>query len=733
LVLLAATLVAYQPAWHGKRIWDDDGHLTPPELRSINGLARIWTHVGATQQYYPLTFTAFWVQHRLWGDATLGYHLVNILLHCTSALLFLIIVLRLDVPGAYLAAAIFALHPVHVESVAWMTQLKNTLSCVFYLGSALAYLVFDRTRRTRSYALALVLFVMGLMSKTAIVTLPVGLLIVFWWKRGTLSGKRDVLPLVPFFLAGLIAGIVTICLERSLYGARGGDFELAADERCLVAGRAICFHLGKLLWPANLLFMYPRWNLNPEAWGQYLYPAAILLIIAALWGLRHRSRGPLAALLLFSCTLFPTLGFFNVGTFRYSFVNDHHQYLASLGIIAMVSAAATLAARRWPFLCRPLVAASLSLALVAALSILTWRQSRMYGDLQTLWRTTLARNPQCYLAAINLGSAVYDHGQVDEAIAHFRKALEIYPAYPDAHLDLGIALAKKGLLEEAIKQYEEALAVRPRFMEAHINLGNALAQKGRMDEAVVQYQQALEIQPGNGRIYFNLGGALAKMGRVDEAINALEKGLQLLPAFPDAHNSLGSLLVEKGRTDEAIHHFHEALRSQPDLAEARSNLADALARKGDVDGAVAQFSRALDVNSTDPTTHSRLAAVLASRGRTQEALEHYRAALKLLPNSTEVLNNLAWILAATANPRFRNGQEAVLLAEKACKLTEYRRPVMVGTLAAAYAEAGRFPEAVATAEKAAALADQANEGALATRNRQLLELYRAGKPARDQP
>ena len=251
LLLVITTLLAYQPAWQGKPLWDDAAHLTPPELRSLAGLARIWTEVGATQQYYPATFTAFWVQHRLWGDATLGYHLVNILLHCLCALLFLRILRRLEVPGAWLAAAIFALHPVHVESVAWMAQLKNTLSGVFYLGSMLAYLGFDRTGSRRLYALALGLFVLGLLSKTAIVTLPAAMLVIFWWKRGSLSWKQDALPLAPFFLAGLAASLVTVWLEQSLYGARGAEFQFSFLERCLVAGRAIWFHLGKLLWPVE--------------------------------------------------------------------------------------------------------------------------------------------------------------------------------------------------------------------------------------------------------------------------------------------------------------------------------------------------------------------------------------------------------------------------------------------------------------------------------------------------
>src|ERR1035438_8446847 len=536
LLLVLATLMAYQPAWHGQRLWDDEAHLTQPELRSLNGLARIWTDIGATQQYYRLSFTAFWAQHRLWGDSTLGYHLVNILLHCLSALLFLTILRRLEVPGAWLAAALFALHPVHVESVAWMSQLKNTLSGVLYLSSGLAYLGFDRTRKKGLYALALGLFVMALLSKTATVTLPAAMLVVFWWKRRRLSWKQDTLPLMPFFVAGLAAGLVTVLLERSLYGARGAEFGFPFIERCLIAGHAIWFHLGKLLWPADLLFIYPRWQISQAAWPQYLYPAAVLALLAGLWRLRHRSRAPLAALLLFIGALFPTLGFFNVCTFRYTFVNDHHQYLASLGIIALVAAGITTAfggvqspkskvqspqppsplpsphpkgiyktvqspESKVQSLPSPLpsphrmergrsfLRAMSCGALLLALGVLTWRQARIYVGEETLWGITAARNPLCYLAHSKLGGLLFQQGRVDEAIARYQKALDICPDFAEAHNDLGVALLKKGQLGEAIAHFLKALGSEPRDGRIYFNIGNALFRQGKLDEAIDYLQR----------------------------------------------------------------------------------------------------------------------------------------------------------------------------------------------------------------------------------------------------
>jgi hypothetical protein len=263
--MLVALVCAYRPAWNGEPVWDDDGHMTKPELRSAAGLVRIWTELGATQQYYPLVHTTFWVEHRLFGDSTPGYHALNILLHFFSALLLVAILRRLDIPGAWLAGWIFALHPVMVESVAWITELKNTLSGVFFLGTALAYVTFDRTRSKRHYAIALVLFFCGLLAKSVIVTLPGALLVVFWWMRGRISWRRDVVPLLPFFAIGLVAGLFTAWVERRFIGAVGGDFNLTFVERCLIAGRALWFYLSKLLFPANLIFIYPRWHIDSAA------------------------------------------------------------------------------------------------------------------------------------------------------------------------------------------------------------------------------------------------------------------------------------------------------------------------------------------------------------------------------------------------------------------------------------------------------------------------------------
>ncbi len=275
-LLVCAVLLAYAPAFNGALLWDDDGHVTKPELQSFHGLWRIWFDLGATQQYYPLLHSVFWLEHRLWGDAVFGYHLTNVLLHALAALLVVAIMRRLGLRGGWLAAFIFALHPVCVEAVAWISEQKSTLSTVLYLSSALVYLNFDRTRKRSLYFLAFGLFLFALLSKTVTATLPAALLVVFWWQRKRIDWKRDVLPLAPWFTAGITGGLFTAWVERRFIGADGSDFALSIAQRVLLPGRVIWFYLWKLIWPVNLTFIYPRWTVDASAWWQYLFPVGVL-------------------------------------------------------------------------------------------------------------------------------------------------------------------------------------------------------------------------------------------------------------------------------------------------------------------------------------------------------------------------------------------------------------------------------------------------------------------------
>ncbi len=493
-MIIAATIVAYSPALHGGLVWDDKMHITRPEMRTLFGLYRIWFEVDAAFQYYPLLHTAFWIEHKLWGDVTVGYHLLNVLLHVSSAMLSAWILRKLSIPGAFLAAAVFALHPVHVESVAWISEQKNTLSTVFYLASILAYLRFDETRRVDWYLGTLGLFICALLTKTVTATLPGALLVIFWWKRGRLSWRRDALPTVPLFLLGAGAGLLTAWWELRINHSTGSGFQLTTAQRLLLAGRAIGFYIGKLIWPSGLSFIYPSWNVDASSVFQYLFPLGLLGLAAAFWRVRRRTRAPLAALLFFVGTLFPSLGFFNFYAFRYSLVADHLQYVASLGPITLFAAGAARAfLRSGPGAQRTLTLASLLLLLT--LGTLSWRQSGVYRSHDQVWLDTLKKNPTCWMAYNNLASSYARQGRMNEALFYLREAVHLKSDDEEVHNNLGVVLARQGRAEEAISHFREALRLQPDCAKAHYNWGLSLAGQGRLEEAVAHYREALRINP----------------------------------------------------------------------------------------------------------------------------------------------------------------------------------------------------------------------------------------------
>ncbi len=727
-LIVFLVFLAYLPALHGGFVWDDDSWTTIiiNLLRDTSGLRLMWFQPTALQQYYPLSGTTFWLDYQLWKFWTTPYHVENVLLHALAALLFWRLLLRLQVPGAWLAGALFALHPVMVESVAWITERKNVLSLVFYLGALLAYLRYAQSM-TRGecqvtgtaeiaaatgsspvtgrpaealakaghpslfYGLAFVLFLCALLAKTTTFSLPAVILLIGWWKRGQIRWRADVLPTLPFFALALGLCAVTAWLEKNHVRAQGPDFALSFPQRCLIAGQAFWFYPGKLFWPANLCFVYPRWQPNPDVWRPWLYPATAFGALFTLWLARGRiGRGPVTALFFYVGTLFPVLGFMNAYGMRYSFVWDHWVYLSALGIFALVAA---LVVRVAESLRRPAVVYGFGAIVLPVLGLLTWRQAGTYIDVETLWRDTLVKNPDCWMAYCNLG----------------------------------VALGDKGRLDEAIENYHKALQIDPNNFEAHYNLGNALADQSRFDEAIQNYHKALQSNPNSFQALNNLGNALFHQNRFDEAIENYRKAIQLNPNFSDALNNLGVALAAKGRFDEAIENCRKAIQINPNFSDALDNLGVALAAKGRFDEAIENYHKALQINSNCAETCFHLGMTLAQLGRTREAVAQYREALRLNPNLAGALNNLAWVLVASPDDELRNGPEAVRLAERACELTHYGDPSLIDTLAAAYAECGRFPEAVTAEEKAEQLATAAGLWEVAAKNRQMLELYRAGK------
>ena len=709
MLVVCATIIAYLPSLAGSFLWNDSDYVTAPALRPFGGLVRIWTEVGATQQYYPLLHSAFWIQHRLWGDHALGYHVFTLLLHAGSAVLFALVLRRLldggprrpagqvPYPGAeWLAALLFALHPVHVESVAWISEQKNTLSLAFYLASALAYLNYDDGRRPRTYFAALALFALSLLCKTVTSTLPAALLVALWWKRGRLDWRRDVMPLAPWLAIGAAAGMFSSWVERTYGGARGAEFDIPFAARALVAGRAVWFYAGKLAWPFGLNFIYPRWTVDAAAWWQWLFPVGVLAAGAALWALRRRSRGPLAAFLFFVGSLFPVLGFVNLYGARYSWVWDHWQYLPDLGLIAL---AAVGIAAGWTHVA-PQVR-RLGQGTVAAVAVflgaLTWSHCGMFHDDRTLYLENLQLNPGSWMAYNNLGvqlDAV--PGRTEEAVGQFQKALSLNPGLFEAHNNLGCDLEKlPGRMDDAIAQFGEAIRLKPDFAEAHYNLGNALGAEGRTQESIAQFQEALNLKSHYAEAHYNLANTLNSLGRTGEAVEHFEAAIRSRPEFAAAHNNLGLTLSKMpGRLNDAAAQFQEALRLDPNIAEAHANLGNALAAMpGRLDEAIAQFGEALRLKPDYAEAHFYLGNALVQAGRIPEAIQQYGKTLEIQPDLAEASNNLGMLLCRTGHP-----QEGLVCIEAALRAKPDFVPAHFAR-GAALLQTGQKDEAVAEFER----------------------------------
>lgn len=569
-VLILITVAAYGRAVQAGYIWDDADYVYEnANLQSLAGLRDTWLVPKSLPQYYPLVHTSYWLEYQLWGLMPAGYHAVNILLHAANGVLLWRVLLRLQVPGAWFAAAVFVLHPVHVESVAWITERKNTLSGLFYLAAAYFFLraKLDLSERPWiAFLSAYLCFVAAMLCKTVAATLPAALLVVLWWKNGKLTW-RDMLATVPMFAVGVPLGMHTAWLERYHVGASGPEWSYTLLERMLIAGRAVWFYAGKLVWPVNLTFIYPKWNIDPEQWWQWLFPAAAAGVLFVAWRFRQQmGRHWLAGLLFFGGTLFPALGFFNVYPMRYSFVADHFQYLASIGLIALFAGSAATwhsrqPARRWP-----IVAAGLLLGLLGSL---TWLQTRSYRDVFTLWGDTLAKNPSCEMARTNLGLELHDSGRPEEALVQFRAALSLAPQDPIPHNNVAMALMTLERLEEAETHLNAALALAPDYAEARSNLAVLRQRQGRWSEAESEFRRGLELMPENFLVRYNLASLLHERKDFSSARREYLCVLETAPGYVPARLNLAILLLETNDFAAAIDHLERLLQQNPKLTQAQ--------------------------------------------------------------------------------------------------------------------------------------------------------------------
>lgn len=619
--IAAAVLIAYLPVWQAGFIWDDNAHVPRPELWPLHGLWRIWFDLGATQQYYPLVYSAFWAQHQLWGDAPLGYHLVNVGFHITAAILAGLTLRRLNIAGAWWVAAAFALHPINVQTVAWVSEQKNTLSAVFAFLAALGFLRWREKGGWGWYGAATLAFVCSLLSKSVTATLPAGLILVLWWRRGRFPGRDVAVPLLPWLAIGVAGGLFTAWVERTYVGASGPSFALSAPDRLLIAGRALWFYAAKLVWPFHLLFEYPRWHLDPASLAQWLYPLGALAVLAGL--ALGRRWGALTGVLYFAGTLFPALGFVNVYPFVFSFVADHFQYLAGLGLLALAPAAfpapaspAEAAGRRFHGQRLPVAA---GLAVLAGWGLLSYRQCREYRDLETVFSATLRGNPNSWMAHDNVGMALAARGDLTGAIAQYRESIRLRPDYPEPHNNLGNALARQGRWAEAEEEYAEALRVRPNFALAEVDWASALNNTGNYAGARLHYEQALQLQPNYPEAEYGLGNALANSGDIDAAIGHYRAALRLRPHYAQVEANLGLALATQGHAADAIAQLEDAVRQEPHEAEFHAYLGFAYARAGRFEAAVDQFRESLRLHPRNPDVHYQLGMALQALGRTEEA------------------------------------------------------------------------------------------------------------------
>ncbi len=622
-LLVALVLAAYWPALTGQFVWDDELLvLKNPLVLGQANLGTVWFHTD-----FSLTSVALWLQWLLWGNNPVGFHIVNVLLHAGSCLLLWRVLKRLAIPGAWLAAALFAVHPVGAASVAWISEMKNTLSLVFCLASFGFFLRAETepagARRGKIfYSLALAAFLLALLSKTSTAMLPVVLLLCAWWQRGRIT-RRDCLRAAPFFLIALLLGCATVWFQVQVM--KSGDPVQTENffGRLAAAGRAVWFYFGKDILPLELSMIYPRWTVQAKNAAAYLPAVLWGALLATCWWLRSRdwARGALFALGGFTVLLFPVLGFLSMDYLVISRVSDHLQYLPLIAVIALAAAALARGLPGQFFW-------SVAVMLVLGLAAMTFQRAEILSRNDSLWRDTLEKNPESFTAHNNVGCILAAQNKVAEAIPHF----------------------------------EQTLKYNPKNAGAHANLARAFSMQRRFAEAEEHFRAALRLKP----------------------------------ASADVQQSCAAALLEQGRVAEALPHLREAVRLAPRV-ELRL----------------------------------RFAGLLHQTGNYSEAVAQYREALKREPDSVEALNNLAWLLATSPAAAVRNGADAVRCAEQACRLTDYKMPGMVGTLAAAYAEAGRLPEAVSTAAKAAELAAASGDAQFAAQNRQLLELYRAGRPYRE--
>ncbi len=665
--------IDYYPAIRGQFIWDDYLYVANCDLiKAHDGLYRFWFTTQPID-YWPVSNSSFWIEWRLWGTNTLGYHLTNIVLHGISALLVWLILRKLSIPGAFLAALLFAVHPVNIESVAWIAQRKGLMALCFALLSILCYLqpepmgarlAGEKQTTWRSYhwyAASWLCFLLAMLSKGSVALLPLVLVLIVWWKRRAI-GLTDLVRIIPFLLLAAALTLVNIWFQQKSAGGVVRNAGLC--ERIADSGVVVWFYLSKALLPIDLAFIYPQPKVDPATAEAWIPLAGAIAATCALFWKRHTRAGRhlLFAWAFFCLALLPVMGLTDVYFMKFSLVADHYQYLAVIAVAAAATASWTIWLRRTARAWRP-VAFVGAAAVIGAFGLLTWQQSHLYSNAAMIYQATLEKNPSCWLAHNNLGRIFFDAGRLKEAIEQYEEALSLKDNFPETHNNLSAALLKTGKLPEAIEHLHIALELDPGYAEAHTNLGIALSAEGRLPEAIEQHRLALATQPDNPEFLNNLGAELSKLGRYQETIDCFEKALRINPDYPDAHNNLGIEIAARNQWHEAIAQYEEAIRLKPSYPEAHYNLARAMFETGRPQEAIAQYRLALRYRPSYVEAYNNLGKVFMEISEPQEALEQYQQALRLKPGEEAAYLNLM-----KAYSVLDRSTEAIDTAEKALDL-----------------------------------------------------------------
>ncbi len=767
LTLAVVTLLLYgRTLFHDFVSYDDAEYVTanPVVQRGLTFEGVTWAFTTrATGNWHPVTWLSHMLDCQLYGLWPTGHHLTNLLLHLANTLLLFQLLRRLtgeDWPSA-VVAGLFAWHPLHVESVAWIAERKDVLSTLFWLLALAAYVDFAKKPRRRAYGLALVWFAVGLMSKPMLVTLPLTLVLLDFWPLNRLRVAGEELfakgwPLLreklPFFALTAASCMVTLFAQRE-GGAVASLGNLSFGARLGNALLAYVGYLEKLFWPENLAVIYP---LETEPSMVRIAVAVLVVLGLTVAALVSAKRRPWLTMgwLWFGITLVPVIGFVQVGL---QSMADRYSYVPAIGVFIVVAwlGRELAAGKSWRIVA---VRWAGGVALVGCI-VGSWFQLAHWQNSITLFRRAVAVTRDNFIAQNNLGYALMAEGKLAEARALFESVLRLRPEFFLARHNYAVCLAEQGQLETALAQCDRLLETTPDYVAAHHLAGTYLERLGRTNEAILRFQHALQLAPNYGparsslafllanqgddraavdaltaalrsqedpELHYRLGNALLRLGRVDEAIAELKAAVRMNPAFAEARNNLASALVQRGERDAAILHLREAVRARPDFAEARLNLAALLGRASQWGEAAEQYRILVQSQPTNAQLHFELAVALLNRGLTGQAIPALRESLRLQPRSAGALNALALALATLAEPTLRNPEEAVRLAEAACELSRHTNAFYLDTLAVANAAAGKREEAIQAAEAAVKLASASGKANLAAGFQRRLDALRAG-------